>query len=35
MNEIRLVVAEQPTSVAVDPWITRIDRNPRDNGKGF
>jgi hypothetical protein len=35
MNEIRLVVNEQPSSVTVDPWITRIDRNPADNRKGF
>ena len=35
MNEIRLVVDAQPSSVTVDPWITRIDRNPVDNGKGF
>ena len=33
MNEIKLVVDSQPSSVTVDPWITRIDRNPGDNGK--
>lgn len=32
-NEIRLVVDARPSSVTVDPWITRIDRNPMDNGK--
>jgi hypothetical protein len=35
MNEIRLVVDAQPSSVTVDPWITRIDRNPVDNVKRF
>jgi len=35
MNEIRLVVAAPPASVTVDPWITRIDRNPADNEKLF
>lgn len=35
MNEIRLVVDARPVSVTVDPGITRIDRNPGDNGKGF
>ena len=35
MNEIRLVVAAPPSSVTVDPWITRIDRNPADNVKRF
>lgn len=35
MNEIRLTVAAQPSAVTVDPWITRIDRNPLDNVKRF
>lgn len=35
MNEIRLVVDAPPSSVTVDPWITRIDRNPADNVKRF
>ncbi|HET9226545.1 MAG TPA: M1 family aminopeptidase, partial [Thermoanaerobaculia bacterium] len=35
VNEIRLVVDAQPVSVTVDPGITRIDRNPVDNVKGF
>jgi hypothetical protein len=35
MNEIRLVLDAQPSSVTVDPGITRIDRNPVDNGKRF
>ena len=35
MNEIKLVVDAQPSSVTVDPWITRIDRNPVDNVKEF
>ena len=35
MNEIKLIVDAQPSSVAVDPWITRIDRNPVDNVKRF
>jgi ABC-2 type transport system permease protein len=34
-NEIELVVASPPSSVTVDPWITRIDRNPGDNVKRF
>ncbi|HEV2845469.1 MAG TPA: hypothetical protein VG477_11530, partial [Thermoanaerobaculia bacterium] len=34
-NEIRLVVDSQPSSVTVDPGITRIDRNPMDNVKRF
>ncbi len=34
-NEIRLVVDSRPSSVTVDPWITRIDRNPADNVKRF
>jgi ABC-type transport system involved in multi-copper enzyme maturation permease subunit len=35
MNEIKLTVDARPSSVTVDPWITRIDRNPVDNVKGF
>lgn len=35
MNEIQLVVDSPPSSVTVDPWITRIDRNPGDNFKRF
>ncbi|MEO6194543.1 MAG: M1 family aminopeptidase [Thermoanaerobaculia bacterium] len=35
MNEIELVVDSRPSSVTVDPWITRIDRNPVDNVKPF
>jgi ABC-2 type transport system permease protein len=35
INEIRLVVDSQPSFVTVDPGITRIDRNPLDNVKGF
>lgn len=35
MNEIRLVVDAAPSSVAVDPGVTRLDRNPLDNVKGF
>jgi ABC-2 type transport system permease protein len=35
INEIELVVDAPPSSVAVDPWVTRIDRNPADNGKRF
>ena len=34
-NEIRLVVDSPPSSVTVDPGITRIDRNPLDNVKRF
>ena len=34
-NEIELVVDAQPSSVTVDPWITRIDRNPVNNVKQF
>ena len=34
-NEIKLIVDAQPSSVTVDPWITRIDRNPVDNVKRF
>ena len=34
-NEVRLVVDSQPSSVTVDPGITRIDRNPLDNVKRF
>ena len=34
-NEIRLTVDEQPSSVTVDPWITRIDRSPMDNVTRF
>jgi len=34
MNEIRLVLDASPSSVTVDPWITRIDRNRVDNVKG-
>jgi ABC-2 type transport system permease protein len=32
-NQIRLIVDTAPTSVTLDPRITRIDRNPRDNTK--
>ncbi len=35
MNEIALIVDARPSSVTVDPWITRIDRNPADNVKRF
>jgi ABC-type transport system involved in multi-copper enzyme maturation permease subunit len=35
MNEIRLIVDSRPSSVIVDPGITRIDRNPGDNVKAF
>jgi ABC-2 type transport system permease protein len=35
MNEINLIVDARPSSVTVDPWITRIDRNPVDNVKRF
>ena len=35
MNEIQLILDAQPSSVTVDPWITRIDRNPVDNVKRF
>ena len=35
MNEIELIVDSRPSSVTVDPWITRIDRNPVDNMKRF
>ncbi|HSK80067.1 MAG TPA: hypothetical protein VLQ45_26675, partial [Thermoanaerobaculia bacterium] len=35
MNEIRLVVDALPSSVTVDPGITRIDRNPVDNETRF
>jgi ABC-2 type transport system permease protein len=35
MNEIKLVVDAPPSSVTVDPWITRIDRNPVDNVMQF
>jgi ABC-type transport system involved in multi-copper enzyme maturation permease subunit len=31
VNEIRLTVDAEPSSVTVDPWITRIVRNPADN----
>jgi ABC-type transport system involved in multi-copper enzyme maturation permease subunit len=33
MNEIALIVAARPVGATVDPWITRIDRNPGDNTK--
>ncbi len=35
MNEIHVIVDEAPVSATVDPWITRIDRNPLDNGKAI
>ncbi len=35
MNEIALIVDAPPSSVTVDPWITRIDRNPVDNVMRF
>lgn len=35
MNEIHLVVDAPPSSVTVDPWITRLDRSPLDNVKRF
>ncbi len=35
MNEIRFLVDAPPSSVTVDPGITRIDRNPLDNFKRF
>jgi len=33
LNEIRLIVDAAPSSVAVDPWITRINRRPADHVK--
>lgn len=33
MNEITVVVDAIPQSATVDPWVTRIDRNPLDNTK--
>jgi aminopeptidase N len=33
MNEITAVVGAPPVSATVDPWVTRIDRNPLDNAK--
>ena len=33
MNEVSFVVEKRPALAAVDPWITRIDRNPRDNSR--
>jgi len=33
MNELAFVVEKRPAVATVDPWITRIDRNPRDNSK--
>jgi hypothetical protein len=35
MNEIGITVDSRPSLVTVDPWITRIDRNPADNVKRF
>ena len=35
MNEVRLVTGTAPSSVTVDPGITRIDRNPQDNVRIF
>lgn len=35
INVIELIVDAPPSSVAVDPWITRIDRDPADNVKRF
>ena len=31
MNELSFVVEKRPAMATVDPWITRIDRSPRDN----
>lgn len=33
VNELSFVVEKRPAVATVDPWITRIDRNPRDNSK--
>lgn len=35
LNEIRLVTSAPPSSVTIDPDVTRIDRNPLDNVKAF
>lgn len=34
-NEIALIVSERPTTATADPWLTRIDRSPRDNTKAI
>jgi len=33
MNELAFITNAKPQRATVDPWITRIDRNPRDNSK--
>ncbi len=35
MNELTFVANAKPQRATVDPWITRIDRNPRDNSKAI
>jgi hypothetical protein len=32
-NDLTFTVDAPPTMAIVDPWVTRIDRNPRDNAK--
>ncbi|MGZ5450954.1 MAG: ABC transporter permease/M1 family aminopeptidase [Thermoanaerobaculia bacterium] len=34
-NDVTLVVAQEPAFAAVDPYVTRIDRNRFDNTKSF
>ncbi len=34
-NDVTLVVAQEPAFAAVDPYVTRIDRNRFDNDKSF
>jgi hypothetical protein len=33
VNELTFVAQKKPQVATVDPWLTRIDRNPRDNSK--
>jgi len=35
VNDVTVIVAKEPAFAAVDPYVTRIDRNRFDNGKSF
>ncbi len=35
MNELTFIVPQQPELATVDPWITRIDRNPANNSSAI
>ncbi|HKR66376.1 MAG TPA: M1 family aminopeptidase [Thermoanaerobaculia bacterium] len=33
VNELTMIVERPPVFATIDPWVTRLDRNPSDDGK--